>query len=115
MCQGAAMARKTSVEGMRWNFGSRRSWRVSSEVEEDEAEGEDEADEALGEEVEGGDGGEGEAGEEGGVSRATFAAACRGWGIGLVSVWMRSRAMRKAWTARVIQRQIRMSGMKKRV
>jgi hypothetical protein len=28
---------------------------------------------------------------------------------------MRSRAMRKAWTARVIQRQMRMSGMKKRV
>ena len=34
------------------------------QVEEDEAEGEDEADEALGEDIEGGDGGEGEAGEE---------------------------------------------------
>ena len=28
MCQGAAMARKTSVDGMRWNLSRRRSWRV---------------------------------------------------------------------------------------
>ena len=49
MCQGAAMARKTRVEGMRWNLGRSLSWRVSEEVEEDEAEREDQADEALGE------------------------------------------------------------------
>ena len=115
------------------------------EVEEDEGEGEDEADEAFGEDVEGEDGGEGEDGEEGGrgccggaifvdFGSRPFANGCERmghpvlWGLGSMLGWFergvaagsgcyreRSRAMRKRWTARVIQRAMRMSGMKKRV
>ena len=81
------------------------------EVEEDEADGEDEADESLGEDVEGHDGGEGEAGEER-TSCAVAAIAQVRSRCGHPVAWlMRSRAMRKRWTARVIQRARRMSGM----
>ncbi len=76
-----------------------KEWELAGEgeVKQNEGDGEDNADEALGEEVEGEHGGE----PAEGIGRSAERFGGRA----------RSRAIRKRWTARVIQRAMRMSGM----
>src|ERR1017187_8133403 len=135
MCQGAAMARKTSVDGMRWNLGSSLSWRVVARYRKTKASGKTRPMKPLVRRLRAVTAAKARQGRSDELAaqrrnarvsplpprRASLAR-------GSVEVTpllptscedclarMRLRARRKAWTARVIQRATTMSGIKKRV